>query len=261
MNQKLAEARILAARKMPYMTHQVMTLNPVERPGLGTMAVDEYCRMYFDPAFLDGRDLKHLAFVVLHEAIHVWSRHAKRCVRLLGEEPANDRLEIWRLAVDAAVNDVLEQSGLRCPEEGITPAKLGLPRNKTAEEYFDLLMQRQEQGREERGEGRGKNDEARMTNDEGNPPSSNPQSLIPLPPAAVVRMASRGRGRMARRRRHQNIPAWRNTTKTSGTPPSPRRSNSIKSSGAVGACPADWPEPPPSWFTPRWTRPGNCGPR
>jgi hypothetical protein len=26
MNQKLAEARILAARKMPYMTHQVMTL-------------------------------------------------------------------------------------------------------------------------------------------------------------------------------------------------------------------------------------------
>jgi hypothetical protein len=62
---------------MPYMTHQVMTLIPVERPGLGTMAVDEYCRMYFDPAFLEGRDLKHLAFVVLHEAIHVWSRHAK----------------------------------------------------------------------------------------------------------------------------------------------------------------------------------------
>ncbi len=54
MNQKLAEARILAARKMPYMTHQVMTLIPVERPGLGTMAVDEYCRMYYDPAFLDG---------------------------------------------------------------------------------------------------------------------------------------------------------------------------------------------------------------
>jgi len=91
MNQKLAEARILASRKMPYMTHQVMTLIPVERPGLGTMAVDEYCRLYFDPAFLEGRDLKHLAFVVLHEAIHVWSRHGKRCVRLLGEKPAADR--------------------------------------------------------------------------------------------------------------------------------------------------------------------------
>jgi predicted metal-dependent peptidase len=172
MNQKLAEARILAARRMPYMRHQVMTLIPVERPGLGTMAVDEYCRMYFDPAFLEGRDLKHLAFVVLHEAIHVWSRHGKRCVRLLGERPANDRLEIWRHAVDAAVNDVLEQSGLRCPEEGITPAKLGLPRNKTAEEYFDLLMQRQEQGREESESGKAEGGEGG---------DSNPQSLIPNP--------------------------------------------------------------------------------
>ena len=112
MNQKLAEARILAARKMPYMTHQVMSLLPVERHGLGTMAVDDYCRLYFDPVFLDGRDLKHLAFVVLHEAIHVWGRHARRALRLLGEKPARDRLGIWRKAVDAAVNDVLEQSGL-----------------------------------------------------------------------------------------------------------------------------------------------------
>ncbi|MCC6127408.1 MAG: hypothetical protein IT426_20815 [Pirellulales bacterium] len=160
MNQKLAEARILAARKMPYMTHQVMTLIPVERHGLGTMAVDEYCRLYFDPAFLEGRDLKHLAFVVLHEAIHVWSRHGKRCVRLLGEKPAHDRLGIWRQAVDAAVNDVLEQSSLRCPDEGVTPAKLGLPRNKTAEEYFHLLIERAEKQPEQdqRGSDKGHTD-------------------------------------------------------------------------------------------------------
>ncbi|MFZ1936536.1 MAG: VWA-like domain-containing protein, partial [Thermoguttaceae bacterium] len=172
---KLAEARILAARKMPYMTHQVMALIPVERPGLGTMAVDEYCRMYFDPAFLEGRDLKHLAFVVLHEAIHVWSRHAKRCVRLLGERPANDRLGIWRQAVDAAVNDVLEQSGLRCPDEGITPAKLGLPRNKTAKEYFDLLMQRaaaeqeqqRQQAQQEQQDGAGEESQQDGESDEG----------------------------------------------------------------------------------------------
>ncbi len=142
MNRKLSEARILASRKMPYMTHQVMTLIPVERPGLGTMAVDEHCRLYFDPAFIEDRDLKHLAFVVLHEAIHVWSKHVKRCAKLLGEVPPGDRLTVWRHAVDAAVNDVLEQSGMRCPDEGVTPEKLGLPRNKTAEEYFNLLLER-----------------------------------------------------------------------------------------------------------------------
>ena len=146
------------------------------------MAVDEYCRLYFDPAFLEGRDLKHLAFVVLHEAIHVWSRHAKRAVRLLGEKPAKDRLGIWRQAVDAAVNDVLEQSGLRCPDEGVTPAKLGLPRNKTAEEYFALLMQRaaeqeeqeraarkakqQQSGQEQAGEEQAEQEDADQSGDE-----------------------------------------------------------------------------------------------
>ncbi len=144
--QKLAEARILAARKMPYMTHQVMSLLPVEKPGLGTMAVDDYGRMYFDPVFLEERDLQHLSFVVLHEALHVWGRHSKRAKRLLGEKPARDRLGAWRKAVDASVNDVLEQSGLQCPAEGVTPGKLGLPRNKTPEEYFDLLVQQAEQG-------------------------------------------------------------------------------------------------------------------
>jgi hypothetical protein len=49
-------------------------------------------------------------------------------------------------AVDAAVNDVLEQSRLKCPAEGITPAKLGLPRNGTIEQYYALpVKQRDEQ--------------------------------------------------------------------------------------------------------------------
>ena len=182
MNQKLAEARILAARKMPYMTHQVMALIPVERPGLGTMAVDQFGRLYFDPAFLAERDLKHLAFVVLHEAIHVWSRHAKRSLRLLGEKPANDRLGLWRQAVDAAVNDVLEQSGLRCPDEGITPAKLGLPRNRTAEEYFDLLLQKaaeqeeQERAAQQAAEEQARQEEPADQSDDGEQEQSEPNS-------------------------------------------------------------------------------------
>jgi predicted metal-dependent peptidase len=148
-NQKLAEARIWAARKLPYMRHQLMALLPVAKPGIGTMCVDEYCRMYFDPAFLEQRDLPHLGFVVLHEVIHVWNKHCRRGVKLLGEKPDRNRLAIWRQAVDASVNDTLEQTGLRCPDEGITPAKLGLPRNKTAEEYFNLLLEKRDKERQE----------------------------------------------------------------------------------------------------------------
>ena len=148
-NRKLAESRLLAAKQMPYMTHSVMSLLPIEQPGLGTMAVDEYGRLYYDPAFLEERNLKHLAFVVLHESIHVFGKHSRRCQKLLGGNPARDRLDVWRNAVDASVNDVLEQSGLKCPEEGVTPSKLGLPRNKTPEEYFNLLMERASKAKEE----------------------------------------------------------------------------------------------------------------
>ena len=88
MHQKIAEARIWAARKLPYMTTQVMSLLPVEKPGIGTMCVDKYGRMYYDLAFLEGRDLKHLGFVVLHEAVHAFGQHSRRCVRLLGERPS-----------------------------------------------------------------------------------------------------------------------------------------------------------------------------
>ena len=58
---------------------------------------------------------------------------------------------------------------------------------------------------------------------------------LPRRSAAALRMASRGRGRMARRR--QSIPAWRNTTRTSWKPPSPRPSNSIKQQRGRGSVP------------------------
>lgn len=149
MCQKIAEARIWAARKLPYMRHQIMALLPVAKPGIGTMCVDEYSRMYYDPAFVEGRDLGHLGFVVAHEVIHVWGQHCKRNRKLLGDNPARDRLTIWRQAVDASVNDILEQTGLRCPQEGITPGKLDLPRNKTPEEYYNLLLERAAQQAEQ----------------------------------------------------------------------------------------------------------------
>jgi predicted metal-dependent peptidase len=76
----------------------------MKRPGLGMMAVIRYSRRYFDPAFLEGRDAKHLAFVVLHEAIHVFGRHAHRSMKFLAGRPPEKRLGIWRQAVDASVN-------------------------------------------------------------------------------------------------------------------------------------------------------------
>ena len=88
---------------------------------------------------------------------------ASGAIKLLGNPPAPDRLAIWRYAVDAAVNDVLEQSGLPCPDEGVTPAKLGLPRNLTAEQYFNLLAERAAEQEKEQKQEQGKGQRMRKT--------------------------------------------------------------------------------------------------
>ena len=147
-NCKLAESRILAVKKLSYLRHEIMALIPVESPGLGTCAMDEYGRLYYDSAFLEARDLGHCAFVVLHEDVHFHQHHAKRRVACIGQNPPEEDLAIWRLVVDSSTNEILEQSGLKCPEEGITPAKLGLPKNLTPEQGFHILRKRRDEERE-----------------------------------------------------------------------------------------------------------------
>jgi len=147
--QRFAEARILAAKLMPYMRANIMSLVPVERLGFGTMAMDEHGRLYYDPKFLEVRDLKHCAFVVLHEDLHFYGRHAKRRVACIGANPSAEDLAIWRQVVDSSVNEMLVQSGLTCPDEGVLPEKIGLPKNLTPEQGFAILRKKRDEKKAE----------------------------------------------------------------------------------------------------------------
>jgi predicted metal-dependent peptidase len=185
MYQKFAEARILAAKLMPYMRTNIMSLVPVERPGLGTMAMDEHGRLYYDPKFLEVRDLKHCAFVVLHEDLHFYGRHAKRRVACIGAKPSAEDLAIWRLAVDSSVNEMLVQSGLTCPDEGVLPEKIGLPKNLTPEQGFAILrkkrdeekaeLERQAREREEREEAEEQDSNSQASDSQENQPGDDQQ--------------------------------------------------------------------------------------
>ncbi len=135
-NKKLAEARILAAKQVPYMRAGLMSLMPVERPGLGTMAMDQYGRLYYDPTFLEARSPKHNAFVVIHEYVHYHQRHAQRQKAVVQSDPA--KLEVWRGTVEGPTNEIVESCFGWCPEEATTSAKLGLSRNLTVEEAFTI---------------------------------------------------------------------------------------------------------------------------
>ena len=164
-NKKLAEARIFAAKKAPYLRAGLMGLVPVERPGLGTMAMDAYGRLYYDPAFLEARSLKHNAFVVVHEYVHFHQRHAQRQKAVVKSDPA--KLEVWRGTVEGPTNEIAASCfGGWCPEEATTSAKLGLPCNLTVEEAFAIKWkercEREEEAEEQRQqEQQEENDDAR----------------------------------------------------------------------------------------------------
>jgi predicted metal-dependent peptidase len=108
----------------------------VERPGLGTLAVDDRWRLYFDPEVAVAWQPEELSAVVYHEVCHLLRDHAGRAAI------AQDRLR-WNLACDAEINDDLKSEGAPLPGEAIFPATFGLPDGLLAEEYYRRLLERE----------------------------------------------------------------------------------------------------------------------
>ena len=61
----LADARFYAGKLMTYFGRAIFSLQPIERKGFGTFAVDKYWRLYYDPELLDEWSLDELSGVCL----------------------------------------------------------------------------------------------------------------------------------------------------------------------------------------------------
>lgn len=119
--QSLVDAKMVACRRWPWAAEAIMfEMSTVKRPGLGTMAVDMYWRMYYDPAFLEDKTTDEIATVIMHELCHLVFRHHKRGYFLLGDdvEPCDNR--DWQWATDVAVNEILLRERFPFPGEAIT---------------------------------------------------------------------------------------------------------------------------------------------
>lgn len=135
MNTRLAKARLGACRRWPAATAAILSLVPVERRGLGTMAVDKHWRCYFDPEYLAGASDDEAELVLLHEVSHLLLRHHER-----GASVAN--WQLWNVATDCSINFRLQAEGHHVPAEWLLPARLQLPDNLTAEQYYRHLEDR-----------------------------------------------------------------------------------------------------------------------
>lgn len=109
---KLAAGRIIAMKKMPYYSKVLLGMSPNERIGLGTFAVDERWRMYYDPQKCIDWTIEEIAAVWLHEAGHVMRGHSERFKNLEGHNHDN---RTYNCAADAAINSDLREMGVLLP--------------------------------------------------------------------------------------------------------------------------------------------------
>lgn len=145
----ISQFRMTLYEYFPYISPYVYSLTPVEKPGLGTMAVDKYGRMYYDPEWSKTLTLEQGGYVVVHEAVHLILRHCHRAPGILGDNPTPLERHIYNVAVDCVVWEFMEAVKDLAPPGGVTlPALQAIyPEIKpgmTAEELYWIMTQTKE---------------------------------------------------------------------------------------------------------------------
>jgi predicted metal-dependent peptidase len=169
----ITQFRMATYEHFPYLSPYVYSLTPVERPGIGTMAVDKYGRLYYDPSFCEKVTLEQGAYVVLHESWHLILRHCHRAPKIIGENPTGREHFLLNVAMDIVVWEMLESIAKDCPEGGVTFDKVKadfpkIERNMTIEQLYAILTEEEEPQEKEPGED-GEQGEKEDNQDVGNP--------------------------------------------------------------------------------------------
>lgn len=137
-------ARLRACQLWPCSSHAILSLTPIERPGLGTFAVDSKWRLYFDQEYLNTLDVNQAAAVILHEVCHCVLKHHKRFRSRVGENPTEEQRLRWNIAADFAVNDMLRAEGVTV-RDGVFPEDKNYERGLSSEAYYGLLERAEQQ--------------------------------------------------------------------------------------------------------------------
>lgn len=140
MTFEFGASRMLASFKFPYFASALWALTPVAKPGLGTMAVDKYWRLYYDPD-VSWTVTQGMA-VLVHEIGHLLRDHAKRA------ESLNDcDNELFNVAGDAEINDdIYNVEYLRdnWPFPPVLPKDFNEKDGELAEYYYGKLLKQKQ---------------------------------------------------------------------------------------------------------------------
>ncbi|MDP4127545.1 MAG: VWA-like domain-containing protein [Bacillota bacterium] len=128
---ELQAARIRLVKERPYLASAAWALQPVQKPGLRSLAVDMYWRLYYDPSVLSLWSVEVIEGALYHEICHLLRNHSER-MRYFNPRLSN-------IASDAEINDDLIREGVKFPAQPVTPESIRQPENLLAEEYYAAL--------------------------------------------------------------------------------------------------------------------------
>jgi len=131
----IAKARINLLTDFPFFGNIAMKLVPREVSdaeakafGIKTMAVDQYGNLIYNPHWVSDQTDTVMKCGVSHEVMHVVLKHLVR----IGTRDPN----IWNIAVDAAVNEVLSHT-FHIPDQWVRIQQMA---QKCAEEIYDWII-------------------------------------------------------------------------------------------------------------------------
>lgn len=153
--QYIYAARLLAVRETPWFG-PLLRLLTIERNDemTETMCVDRTGLVSFNLAFLRETVKEHgvhgLAFILLHESMHLLSRTFERRVFCVEDPNDEQQQQLFGVAADLSINSMLhkafgESKSIKFPGTGVLPSMFKtpdgkpFPDGKTAEEYYGLL--------------------------------------------------------------------------------------------------------------------------
>lgn len=132
----LANVRKTVLDRFPFLGTVAMGLDlvPVRDTEVTTMATDGQA-IYCDIDFLSKLSNDDKMFIFCHEILHNIMLHP---IRRGSRDP-----ELFNLATDMEVNDILCADGLSVPKDAVLPNKFSFPIGKCSEEYYELLLNQQ----------------------------------------------------------------------------------------------------------------------
>jgi predicted metal-dependent peptidase len=141
---KLLRIRVTEASVgQPYIAPAIFNLVPVYAPGLRTMGVDRWWRVYVDFDYMIERGAVFAAGVLNHEPWHLLRDHEARFKEVDGDTMEKSDMG-WNISGDLEINDDIAKI---IPEDSLFPETgkfVDFPKNLHAEKYYEILMQHPE---------------------------------------------------------------------------------------------------------------------